>query len=478
MPAQSREDLLQQDGQRPTVEHTVVAGEHKAVLVESDPDQRHPEQGRAGQIADRCAFGRTHLLDLVVDIDAADFYVLPRGFGISGDDLHRRIELWVKASREVGMSGDDRIHRVAQPLRIERTRKSEVQLHRIHIIAVGMGGGMEEQPLLQRRQRQHIGNSVLALQLVDLMLSERCGQDICRRQSPSAATHMCADTCQRLDPELAQSADLRIVHRGRPGPVGLQTRLGAGARFPNTRVQGHGMSQRQRHSSGHRGRSDGVGARQPQLAALIAGTAQPPQVVEPDNRFCPSEIHLGVQISQQTVGDAVGQRTQLLLGCLDHRTQRGIAGAHLRPVQPAKVQGHRVFTGEPPDSARQIDPCGHTGIQVLVAPMAFHVDTDRRTGVTRQLRDCQPERDQQDVAHPGVERRRGLTQQDAGGVGVHRHRHRVGGRVGVNLRLHGRQQRRGRLYPRPRLGMPSHLGGARVPIDQRRPPGEGRASRR
>ncbi|SIL94948.1 Uncharacterised protein [Mycobacteroides abscessus subsp. abscessus] len=55
---------------------------------------------------------------------------------------------------------------------------------------------MKQQSLLQRRQRQDVGNFVLLVQLIDLVLSQPRGHDIRRAQSSPAATDMRTDSGQ------------------------------------------------------------------------------------------------------------------------------------------------------------------------------------------------------------------------------------------------------------------------------------------
>ena len=87
--------------------------------------------------------------------------------------------------------------------------------------------------------------------------------------------------------------------------------------------------------------------------------AQAPQIVKADRRVGLGQVNVAVQITQQSVGQAVGQGSKLLFGIFDHRPQRRRAAQHLRPAQPTEgrpdVQSHRVLGGEPADGARQVD---------------------------------------------------------------------------------------------------------------------------
>ena len=74
----------------------------------------------------------------------------------------------------------------------------------------------------------------------------------------------------------------------------------------------------------------------------------------------------------------------------------------------------------------------------------------------------QPERDQQDVLHPGVKRGGDLTEQQAGGLDIQRHRQVPGAGVGVQLGLQRRQRGRGRGYLFPGVGLIDHRRGVGV----------------
>ena len=93
-----------------------------------------------------------------------------------------------------------------------------------------------------------------------------------------------------------------------------------------------------------------------------------------------------------------------------------------------------------PDGAGQVD----IAAKLLVTPVALDVDGDRRaanaTAVAHEFRSRQGERDQQDVLHPGVERRRHLSEQHAGRLGIQLHRKVPGRGERVQGRLHRGQQ--------------------------------------
>ena len=96
--------------------------------------------------------------------------VPPRGCRVGRDDLYRLVELSAESGGQVGVAVDHGVHGVAQAVRVERAGDGDVELHRVHVVAVGAvsGVGVEEQTLLQRGQRQDVGDPVVLLQLVDL----------------------------------------------------------------------------------------------------------------------------------------------------------------------------------------------------------------------------------------------------------------------------------------------------------------------
>jgi len=139
--------------------------------------------GGSARVADRGAFGSAHLLDLLIDIDVVGVQLdIPPGrHGISGDDLHRLLELCAESGRQVRMPVNHGVHRLAQPVLIEDAGHGDIQLHRIHIVAGTLrGAGMKEQPLLQGGQRQYVSDAVLPAQLVDLLLTQTSRDNIRR----------------------------------------------------------------------------------------------------------------------------------------------------------------------------------------------------------------------------------------------------------------------------------------------------------
>ena len=110
----AREDLLQQDRQRPAIEHDVVIGQHKPVPLIAGKDQCPTERQLVGQIADRRTFGGAYSRNLLVDIGfAGEIERLPGHCRIGRDDLHRLVEPIVKPGYRVRVSGYHVMHRIS-----------------------------------------------------------------------------------------------------------------------------------------------------------------------------------------------------------------------------------------------------------------------------------------------------------------------------------------------------------------------------
>ena len=124
------EDFAQQDRQRPAIEHDVVIGQHQPVPVFCGADQRHPKGRLVGEVADRGALGGAELLDLRIRIGVyasgvdVEIDIPPCHHGISRDDLHRLAELWAEPGHQMRMPVDHRVHRIAQPMLVERDRST------------------------------------------------------------------------------------------------------------------------------------------------------------------------------------------------------------------------------------------------------------------------------------------------------------------------------------------------------------------
>ena len=213
-------------------------------------------------IADGGAFGGTQPLDL--SCVGVQFEISPGRAGVGRDDLDRLGELLVEPCGQVGVSVDHCVHGIAKAVGVQRAGDGDVQLHGVHVVVAAGGVGVEQQSLLQRGQRQHIGDPVMLLQFVELPLAEPGGGDVGGGQSAAAVVDVGADAGQRFEPQPAQPGDLDVVQgRRRPGPGGVQD--WAAAVVDGAGVEFHRVSQRHRH----RGRCSG------DRQAVLADPPQP-----------------------------------------------------------------------------------------------------------------------------------------------------------------------------------------------------------
>ena len=199
MPVVAGEDLLQQDRQRPAIEHDVVDWSARpgaglsAVRINAT---RNAGGSARSQTAARSAAHSRWICSSRSASFVAEVDVLPGRHGIGGDDLYRLVELVAESGGQVGVAVDHRVHRVAQPVGVQRAGHGDVELHRIHVVVAAVrGAGVEEQPLLQRGQRQDVGDPVLLVQFVDLLLGEPGRGDIGGGQ-PAAAVLRRARRCR------------------------------------------------------------------------------------------------------------------------------------------------------------------------------------------------------------------------------------------------------------------------------------------
>src|SRR5262249_41434531 len=112
-----------------------------------------------------------------------------------------------------------------QRLALERPLKTQLQLHHIDVRRLRIIKRVEQQPLLQRRQRQHVLNlRVLALQPFDLALRERHQRQIARAApARRGQSRMATTPLQSQNPPARRAATPPPRHRrSRPRPVRRQ----------------------------------------------------------------------------------------------------------------------------------------------------------------------------------------------------------------------------------------------------------------
>ena len=205
--------------------------------------------------------------------------------------------LMPEARAQAGMTRHQRLHRRRHRFALECSLQPQFQLHRINVGRLHVIKRMEQQPLLQRRQRQDVLDlRIRALQPFDLLLRQRHQGQIAGGAAAGAGRRRVADkTLQRRKPALRQIANLSFRHqrrRRRPGgrePCPL-------AAVERERIDLEAMGERH----------GGIAAAQPHR---LAGTApvrrrrsrKPPEIVEADlRRGKPGKLRsrLRVQITQ------------------------------------------------------------------------------------------------------------------------------------------------------------------------------------
>ncbi len=106
MPEVAREDLLQQDRQRPAVDDDVVEGQHEPVLVPLGANQRRAQRRSIGKVADRGTLGGAEPLNLFVgsQIVPTKVEVSPCDDRIGKNHLYRISVLSAEPGRQVGVT--------------------------------------------------------------------------------------------------------------------------------------------------------------------------------------------------------------------------------------------------------------------------------------------------------------------------------------------------------------------------------------
>ncbi|WP_051465192.1 hypothetical protein [Mycobacterium genavense] len=180
---------------------------------------------------------------------------------------------WMGSSNWGAEPADHGLHGQAQPVGVQRSGDGDAQLHRVDIVVVAADCvGVEQQSLLQRGERQDIGDVVLFAQLVDLLLVQARRDDIGWGQPTSAASDVCTDSRQGVEPQLAEPADLRLVDcRRRPGPGGVQVRPDLGVQGAG--VEFDGVPQRHWNRRGRRGDRETILTDLPQLVGQLSRAA-------------------------------------------------------------------------------------------------------------------------------------------------------------------------------------------------------------
>ena len=144
------------------------------------------------------------------------------------------------------MALNQSLRRRFQRRAVERPLQAQVQLDRIDVRRLCVVERMEQQPLLQRRERQDVFDlRILTLDLLDLALRERNQRQI-RRRAPAGAgrRRMAHQRLQSLEPALAQIANLGLAHQ-RGGPRPRSRELGSLGIIERERIDLERVSERQ-----------------------------------------------------------------------------------------------------------------------------------------------------------------------------------------------------------------------------------------
>ena len=223
---------------------------------------------------------------------------------------------------------------------------------------------------------------ILLLQLVDLLLAQPGRHDIRRRQPAPTGAHVRADPGQGLKPQPAQPADLRVIERRlRPRPVGVQLRAGVGVGGGG--VELHGVHQRHRYRRGAPVSDKPSGLiRHNSSESLGRRRAQPAQIVEPDHRIRPSQVDVGVQIAQQPVGQAVGQARSCSLASLTTAPSAASPATTCAQSSPPTVNDTGYLVVNQPTVRDRSTSAASSSC----APVALHIDADRRRAGAQELR--------------------------------------------------------------------------------------------
>ena len=181
-----REQLLHQDRHRPAVGQQMMAGQNHPMPIRRKADQHAPPQRRRRQIKPLRTVLAQKLGDTLLGLrlrQRRQIDLAPDRVGGRPHDLHRPAQLlMLKATAQVGVALQQRAHCSLENLLLKRTLKVQRQLNRVHVGRLRIIKRMEQQTLLQRRQRQHILKvRILALQPLKLSLRHRYQRNIRRR---------------------------------------------------------------------------------------------------------------------------------------------------------------------------------------------------------------------------------------------------------------------------------------------------------
>ena len=321
-----------------------MAAKHQKMLHSRQPQQRKPQQRRTGQVKARAPLllqNRGQPLLTLTPRKLRQVEAAPRRRHSRHDHLHRTAQSLVPERRpQAGMARHQSLRRSFQHPGIERALEPEHQLHRVDVGRLRVIQRMEQQPLLQRRQRQDVLDPpILLLQPFDLSLRQRYQRQVAGRAAAGAGLiGLAHQSLQRTKPAPRQVPHIRFrQQRRRPRPARLQPR----SRRPLHRQRIDLDRVRQRHPRvAAAAQRHPLGGRRPVSAPR---TRKPTEIVEPKLRHRKPgkrRPRLAVEVAQQPIAQTmVRHRSELLLDQLERPTQRRTARNRLRqypaPRHPA-----------------------------------------------------------------------------------------------------------------------------------------------
>ncbi|OCC07102.1 hypothetical protein A3Q37_07118 [Streptomyces sp. PTY087I2] len=405
-----REQLVQQYRRRPAVQQDVVVGDQEPMTAGAQGHERETHQRGSRQVeapdpvlADQAGQLRIALLLR----QSAQVHLGPRQIDLPGDHLDRIAVLpGVESGAQIGVSAQQFGRGRTQGGAVQLALEAEGHLDVVDVRAVLVVEGVEEQSLLQRCERQHVGRLAELRESVDFCLCQRHEVEVGRSVAAGAGIRGVRDDgFKRAEPGVRQCADLVLGEQlPGPAPVGDQGTAfhavhGQGVQFEGVSQQTVGVAAVAGVRAGHQ---LPVRRRRGPVAELETA-----EVVEGDLR-CGQRAEglsgLWVEVTQQPVsGAVVRQRTQLLLDRLEGIAHDGAAVPHLGPLRlrDTGVEADRIEAGEPADRTRDI----RAGDE-LFASVSFEVDQDPvalQVPAASPVGDRQREAGEKDVVDARVE---------------------------------------------------------------------------
>ncbi len=198
-----------------------MVGDHEPMPVGRQPDQREAKQRRTVEIE---ALGAVPRQDAGQPLNARilrqqrQIDMAPGHHHLRHDDLHRPAEVLMPEARpQAAMARHQRLRRRFQGCTVERPFQAQLQLHRIDVRRLRIIERMEQQPLLQRRQRQDVlDRRSRALQPLDLGLRQRHQRQIARGAAAGAGRRRMANQRpEHPEPVLSEIANRSFRHQRR-----------------------------------------------------------------------------------------------------------------------------------------------------------------------------------------------------------------------------------------------------------------------